>query len=75
MKLYNYTKGEENMNIPNAVLIILDYRYLIRMKGNESNGSTLLLGDNKSVVLNYIMHSSFLKTKTSIFSFKKGLCY
>ena len=42
------------------------------MKGNESNGSTLLLGDNKSVVLNYIMHSSFLKKRPLYVPFREA---
>ena len=38
-------------------------RYNLRMLGVEVKGSTLLFGDNRSMILNASMHHSFLKKR------------
>ena len=46
-----------------AVDIAIEVRYLLRMLGVKVNSPVLMLGDNKSVVLNSTTPSSVLKKK------------
>ena len=57
------TYGSELVASRIAVDIAVEVRYLLRMLGVKVNSPTLLLGDNKSVVLNSTIPSSVLKKK------------
>ena len=52
-----------------AVELILEYPYTLRIMGAQVEDSALMLGDNKSVILNTTMPSSVLKKKHSVLSF------
>ena len=54
-----------------AIELILEYRYMLRMMGARLEKSVLLLGDNNSVVLNTTMPSSVLKKKHCVVSYHK----
>ena len=58
------TYGSELVAAKQAVELILEYRYKLRMMGARVDKSALLLGDNKSVILNTTMPSSVLKRNT-----------
>ena len=57
------TYGSELVASRIAVDIAVEVRYLLRMLGVKVESPTLLLGDNKSVVLNSTIPSSVLKKK------------
>lgn len=57
------TYGSELVAARIATDLILELRYMLRMLGVKIDGSVLLLGDNKSVVLNTTIPSSVLKKK------------
>ena len=57
------TYGSELVAARIAIETILEYRYMLRMLGVPVHGPSLLLGDNKSVVLNTTVPSSMLKKK------------
>ena len=46
-----------------ATELILEYRHNLRMLGVEIEGPALMLGDNKSVILNTSVPLSMLKKK------------
>ena len=54
-----------------AVEIILEYRTMLRLMGANVEETSLLLGDNKSVVLNTTVPSSVLKKKHCALSYHK----
>ena len=55
------TYGSELVVAKQAVELILEYRYMFRMMGAKIDQSALLLGDNKSGILNTTMPSFVLK--------------
>jgi hypothetical protein len=57
------TYGSELVASRIATELILEIRYMLRSLGVIFYGSTLMLGDNMSVVLNTIVPSSVLKKK------------
>ena len=57
------TYGSELVAARIAVDLAMEVRYTLRMLGVRIDGSALLLGDNKSVVLNTTVPSSVLKKK------------
>ena len=57
------TYGSELVAARIAVDLIIETRYTLRMLGVGIDGPTLMLGDNKSVVLNTSVPSSLLKKK------------
>ena len=65
------TYGSELVAAKQAVELILEYRYKLRMMGANMEESALMLGDNKSVVLNTTMPSSVLKKKHCAVSYHK----
>ena len=65
------TYGSELVSGKTAVELILSYRYILRMMGVGVDGPSLLLGDNKSVVLNTTMPSSVLKKKHCAVSYHR----
>ena len=65
------TYGSELVAAKQAVELILEYRYKLRMMGANMEESALMLGDNKSVVLNTTMPSSVLKKKHCTVSYHK----
>ena len=54
-----------------AIKLILEYRYKLCMMGADMEESALMLGDNKSVVLNTKMPSFVLKKKYCAVSYHK----
>ena len=54
-----------------AIELILEYRYMLRMMGARLEKSTLLFRDNNSVILNTTMPSSVLKKKHCVVSYHK----
>ena len=52
-----------------AVELVIEYQYTMRMLGAPLDGPALMLGDNNSVVLNTTMPSSVLKKKHSACSY------
>ena len=65
------TYGAELVAGKQAIELILEYRYMLRMMGAKLEDSALLLGDNNSVVLNTTMPSSVLKKKHCAVSYHK----
>ena len=65
------TYGSELVAAKQAVELILEYRYKLCMMGAKIDESALLLGDNKSVILNTTMPSSVLKKKHCAVSYHK----
>ena len=65
------TYGSELVAGKQAIELILEYRYMLRMMGAPLEKSALLLGDNNSVVLNTTMPSSVLKKKHCAVSYHK----
>ena len=63
------TYGSELVAAKQVVELILEYRYKLRMMGANMEESALMLGDNKSVVLNTTMPSSILKKEHCAFSY------
>ena len=57
------TYGSELVAARIAVDLVVETRYTLRMLGVEIDGPALMLGDNKSVVLNTSVPSSLLKKK------------
>ena len=57
------TYGSELVCAKQAVELIMEYRYSLRMMGVPLDGPALMLGDNNSVVLNTTMPNSVLKKK------------
>ena len=57
------TYGSELVASRIAVDIVIEVRYSLRMLGIEIDGPALMLGDNKSVILNTSVPSSVLKKK------------
>ena len=57
------TYGSELVASRIAVDLIIEFRYTLRMLGVPIDGPAVLLGDNKSVVLNTSIPSSVLKKK------------
>ena len=66
-----FTYGSEIVAAKTVVKLILEYCYILRMMGVQLEDSALMLGDNKSVVLNTTMLSSVLKKKHSAVSFHR----
>ena len=54
-----------------AVELILEYRTMLRLMGANVEQTSLLLGDNKSVVLNTTVPSSVLKKKHCALAYHK----
>ena len=54
------TYGSELVAAKQAVKLILEYRYMLHMMGAKVDESALLLGDNKSIILNTTIPSSVL---------------
>ena len=65
------TYGSELVAAKTAVELILEYCYILKMMRAQLEKSALMLGDNKSVVLNTTMPSSVLKKKHSAVSFHR----
>ena len=65
------TYGLELVAGKQAIELILEYRYMLRMMGVNLEKSALLLGNNNSVVLNTTMPSSVLKKKYCAVSYHK----
>jgi hypothetical protein len=57
------TYGSELVASSIATELILEIRYMLRSLGVALDGTTLMLGDNMSVVLNSTVSSSVLKKK------------
>ena len=57
------TYGSELVAARIATDLAMEIRYMLKMMGVRIDGSTLMLGDNKSVVLNTTVPSSVLKKK------------
>ena len=57
------TYGSELIASRIAIDLAIEMRYVLRMLGVKVEGPTLLLGDNKSVILNSSTPSSVLKKK------------
>ena len=57
------TYGSELVAARIATEVIMEFRYNLRMLGVDVDGPALLLGDNKSVVLNTTVPSSMLNKK------------
>ena len=57
------TYGSELVCAKQAVELIMEYRYSLRMMGVPLDGPALMLGDNNYVVLNTTMPNSVLKKK------------
>ena len=57
------TYGSELVAARIAVETIMEYRYNLRMLGVEVDGPAMMLGDNKSVILNTTVPSSMLNKK------------
>ena len=57
------TYGSELVAARIATDLIIEYRYTLRMLGVPVDGPALLLGDNKSVILNTTVPSSILRKK------------
>src|SRR5210317_1427787 len=58
-----FTYGSELVATSVATKLILEYRNTLHLMGVEPDGPALLLGDNKSVVLNCTMPHALLKKK------------
>ena len=54
-----------------AVELLLDYCHMLRMMGAYVEETALMLGDNKSVVMNTTMPSSVLKKKHCAVNYHK----
>lgn len=65
------TYGSEIVAAKQVVELILEYQYELRMIGANMEESALMLGDNKSVVLNTTMPSPVLKKKHCAVSYHK----
>lgn len=65
------TYGSELVEGNQLTESILEYRYMLMMMGARLEKSTLLLGDNNSIVLNVKIVSSVLKKKHSVVSCHK----
>ena len=65
------TYGAELVAAKQAVELILEYRTMLRLMGANVEQTSLLLGDNKSVVLNTTVPSSVLKKKHCALSYHK----
>ena len=65
------TYGSELVAAKQAVELILDYRHMLRMMGANVETTALMLGDNKSVVMNTTMPSSVLKKKHCAVNYHK----
>lgn len=57
------TYGSELVAARIATDIAIEYRYVLQMLGVPMDGPTLIMGDNKSVILNTTVPSSILKKK------------
>ena len=58
-----FTYGSELVAARIAVETVMEYRYNLRMLGVEVDGPAMMLGDNKSVILNTTVPSSMLNKK------------
>ena len=65
------TYGSELVAAKQAVELVMEYWYAMRMLGRPLDGPALMLGDNNSVVLNTTMPSSVLKKKHSACSYHR----
>ena len=65
------TYGSELVAAKQAVELLLDYRHMLRMMGANVEEAALMLGDNKSVVMNTTMPSSVLKKKHCAVNYHK----
>ena len=65
------TYGSELVAAKQGVESILEYRYMLCIMGAKIDESALLLGDNKSVILNTAMPSSVLKKNHCVVSYHK----
>ena len=65
------TYGSELVAAKQAVEVLQDYRYMLTMMGAQVEETALMLGDNKSVVLNTTMPSSVLKKKHCAVNYHK----
>ena len=65
------TYGSELVAARIAVDLILEVRYGLQMLGIPLDGPALMLGDNKSVVLNTTFPSSQLKKKHNAVSYHR----
>jgi hypothetical protein len=63
--------GSELVAARNAVDLIIELRYKLRMLGVPIAGPTLMLGDNMSVVINTTMPSSQLKKKHNAIAYHR----
>ncbi len=65
------TYGSELVAARIATEMVMEVRYNLRMLGVEIDGPALMLGDNKSVVLNTTMPSSALKKKHNAIAYHR----
>ena len=65
------TYGSKLVAGKQAIKLLLEYSYMLRMMGTRLEKSALLLGDNNSVVLKTKMPSSVLKKKHCAVSYHK----
>ena len=65
------TYGSELVAAKHAVETILEYRTMLRLMGANVEQTSLMLGDNKSVVINTTVPSSVLKKKHCALSYHK----
>ena len=65
------TYGSELVAARIATEMVIEVRYNLRMLGVEIDGPALMLGDNKSVVLNTSMPSSALKKKHNAIAYHR----
>jgi hypothetical protein len=63
--------GSELVAARNAVDLIIELRYKLRMLGVPIDGPTLMLGDNMSVVINTTLPSSQLKKKHNAIAYHR----
>ena len=65
------TYGSELLAARIATDIAIEIRYILHMLGVEIDGSILMLGDNKSVVINTTIPSSTLKKKNCAIAYHR----
>ena len=65
------TYGSELVAARIATDLIIEYRYILKILGVKIDGPALLLGDNKSVVLNTTVPSSILKKKHNAIAYHR----
>ena len=67
------TYGSELVSARVAVDMVVEVRYKLRMLGIPLEDTSLLIGDNMSVILNTTLPSSMLKKKHNAIAYRRGL--